>query len=48
MTSVIINFRYKREVHINTNYAITGWMLCVITHICKNVNDNSHIIMEIR
>ena len=42
MTSVIINFRDKREVHINTNYSITGWMLCVIPHICKDVTDNSH------
>ena len=42
MTSVIINFRDKREVNINTNYAITGCMLCVIPHSCKDYNYNSH------
>ena len=23
----------KMEAHINTDYAVTGWMLCVIPHI---------------
>ena len=27
----------KREEHINTDYAVTGWMLCVIPHIRKDV-----------
>ena len=27
----------KREEHINTNYDVTGWMLCVIPHIREDV-----------
>ena len=23
----------KRKLHINTDFAVTGWMLCVIPHI---------------
>ena len=30
---VISNLWNKREEHINTDYAVTGWMLCVIPHI---------------
>ena len=25
----------KRQLHINTDFAVTGWMLCVIPHVCK-------------
>ena len=35
------------EEHINTDYAVTGWMLCVIPHIMedvfKNVKNKHHI-----
>ena len=31
----------KSQLHINTNFAVTGWMLCVITHICKDAKDHS-------
>ena len=31
----------KREEHINTDYAVTGWMLCVIPHIRENVFKNT-------
>ena len=31
----------KRENHINTDYAVSGWMICVIPHICKDVFENS-------
>ena len=37
----------EREKHINTDYAVTGWMLYVITHIredvFKNAQNNHHI-----
>ena len=38
---VISNFRNKREEHINTNYAVTGRMLCVIPHIREDVFKNA-------
>ena len=34
---VISNLWNEREKHINTNYAVTGWMLCVIPHIRGDV-----------
>ena len=34
---VISKLWNKREKHINTDYAMTGWMLCVIPHIIKDV-----------
>ena len=34
---VISSLCKKREEHINTDYAVTGWMLCVIPHIRENV-----------
>ena len=27
----------KREEHINTDYAVTGWMSCVIPHIGEDI-----------
>ena len=37
----------EREKHINTDYAVTGWVLCVIPHIgedvFKNAQNNHHI-----
>ena len=34
---VISNLWNKREGHINTDYAVTGWMLCVIPHIREDI-----------
>ena len=31
----------KRQLHINTDSEVTGWMLCVIPHICKNAKYHS-------
>ena len=31
----------KRQIHINANFEVTGWMLCVIPHICKDAKDHS-------
>ena len=30
---VISNFWNEREEHINTDYDVTGWLLCVFPHI---------------
>ena len=32
----------ERENHINTDYAVTGWMLCVIPHIGEDFFENAH------
>ena len=44
---VVSNLWNETEKHINTDYAVTGWMLCVITHIRENVfkneQNNHHI-----
>ena len=44
---VISNLWNKSEEHINTKYAVTGSMLCIITHIredeFKNSQNKHHI-----
>ena len=30
----------KKEVHIKPDYAVTGWMLCVIPHVHNDIIDN--------
>ena len=44
---VISSLRNKWEEHINTDYAVTGCMLCVIPHIrsdvFKNAQNKHHI-----
>ena len=32
----------KRKLHINTDFAVTGWMLCIITHIIKDAKYHSY------
>ena len=31
----------KRQLHINTDFSVTGWMLCVIPHIRKDAKYHS-------
>ena len=31
----------KRQLHINTDFTVTGWMLCAIPHIRKDAKDHS-------
>ena len=31
----------KRQLHINTDFAVTGWMLCVIPRIRKDSKEHS-------
>ena len=38
---VIYSLWYEREKHINNNYAVTCWMLCVIPHIREDVFKNA-------
>ena len=44
---VILNLWNEREKHINTDYAVTGWMSCLITYIreyvFKNAKNSHHI-----
>ena len=35
--SLIFSLCNEREKHINTDCAITGWMLCVIPHIREDI-----------
>ena len=35
------NLWLKRQLHINTDFAVTGWMLCVIPHIRKDARVHS-------
>ena len=41
LSSTVCNLWQKRQLHINTDFAVTGWMLCVIPHICKDAKDHS-------
>ena len=41
LSSTVSNLWHKRQLHINTYFAVTGWMLCVITNICKDAKDHS-------
>ena len=42
LSSSVFNIRQKRKIHINTNFAVTGWMLCVIPQICKDKKYHSY------
>ena len=41
LSSLVCNLWQKKQIHINTDFSVTGWMLCVIIHIRKDVKDNS-------
>ena len=36
------NYWEKRELNINTDFAVNGWMLCVIPHIRKYASVSSY------
>ena len=45
LSSLVCNLWQKRQLHINTDFAVTRWMLCVIPHICKDAKyqlDSDH------
>ena len=35
LSSLVCILWHKRQLHINTYFSVTGWMLCVIPHILK-------------
>ena len=35
LSSSVCHIWNKIQIHINTNFSVTGWMLCVIPHIRK-------------
>ena len=37
----VCNLWQEKQLHINTDIEVTGWMLCVITHICRDAKDHS-------
>ena len=41
LSSSVCNLWQKRQLDINTDFAVTGWMLCVIPHIRKYAKDHS-------
>ena len=41
LSSLVCYIWQKRKIHINNYFAVTGWMLCVIPHICKDEKDHS-------
>ena len=46
LSSSVCNIWQKRQIHINTDFEVTGWILCVITHIRKDAkyhSDSDHI-----
>ena len=40
LSSLICTLWQKRKIHINTDFEVTGWMLCAIPHIRKDAKDN--------
>ena len=42
LNSSVCKLWQKRQIHINTDFAVTGWMLCVIPHIHKDARYHSY------
>ena len=43
LSSSVCKLWQKRKLHINTDFSVTGWMICVIPHICKDAKYHSDI-----
>ena len=41
LSSIVCNLWHKRQLRINTYFAVTGWMIFVIPRIRKDAKDNS-------
>ena len=39
LSSLVCNLWLKRKLRINTDFLVTGWMLCVIPQTQKNAKD---------
>ena len=37
----VCNYQEKKELNINSDFTVTGWMLCVIPYIIKYASDHS-------
>ena len=48
LSYLVCNLWQKRKIHINTYFAATGLMLCVITHILKYKNIIQIVIIQNR
>ena len=40
-SDILESLRHIIQLHISTNFSVTGWMLCVNTHILKDAKYNS-------
>ena len=41
LSSLICNLWKKSKLHIKTDFSVTGWLLCIITHIRKDAKYHS-------
>ena len=41
LSSLVYSLWHERKTHINTDFAVTGWMLCVIPYINKDTKYHS-------
>ena len=41
LSTTVCNLWQKRQLHINTDFAVTGWMLFIIPHIHIDAKDHS-------
>ena len=41
LSSSLFKIWHKRQIHINTDFTVTGWMLCCFPQIHKDAKDNS-------
>ena len=42
LSSLVCTLWQKIQIHINTNFSVTGWILCFIPHICKDAKYHSY------
>ena len=38
LSSIVFSLWHKRQLHMNTNFTVTGCMLCVTLHVLKDEN----------
>ena len=41
LSSYLCSLYKERQLHINTDFVVTGWVLCVIPPILKDLKDHS-------
>ena len=41
LSFLVFSLWNKSKIHINTNFAVTGWVLCVIPYIQKDAKYHS-------